>query len=50
MRTGQPIGSILPGERFGGLGRGIGRGLNVTEAPRGRGTRAAFGRQQSSGR
>ncbi|XP_026331904.1 GRB10-interacting GYF protein 2-like isoform X3 [Hyposmocoma kahamanoa] len=50
MRTGPPIGAMPPGDRFGGMSRGMGRGINVNESGRGRGARMAFTRQPSSGR
>lgn len=48
MRTGPSIGSIAPGERFGG--RAMVRERNVNESGRGRGARMAFVRQSPSGR
>ncbi|CAH0746179.1 unnamed protein product [Diatraea saccharalis] len=47
MRSGPPIGSISPGERF-GIGRGMGRGLSVSDG-RGR-PRMPFVRSPSTGR
>lgn len=48
MRSGPPMGGgASPGERF-GMGRGLGRGLNVSDG-RGR-PRVPFVRQPSTGR